>query len=209
MRNSTLLLLLFLSGCSRVQQAPQPQVNQAKFEGLYRAGKTVDAAVGVSVTLPKFRELVQAFATELSIAKDRASVAEERRLVDLYADALNVYRDSLALWDAQIDQHSKIADFNAGLLCYGDVQEIAARYGLPCVEYGPDGMKVVPNESQQYLWSVAGVKLRKANASYLSDAKLEGAKDPEVIKTAMYLLLNGMIESDKAARDPALARCVV
>ncbi len=195
------LLLVFLTDCSGGQQASQHQVNQAKFEGLYRAGKTIDAAVVVSVTLPRFRELVQAFATEVSIAKDKSTAPAERNLMELYADVLDVYRDSLALWDAQIAQKSESIDPGVAQLCYGDVGNIAAKYLLPCVEYGPSGMKVLPSKSQQYLWTVAGVKLRKANAAYLNDANLEVAEDLGAIKTALYAPLTQIIENEKATRD--------
>ena len=47
-----------------------PKPTTATFEPVYRAAKAVQGATQSGVTFVKFGELMQAFATEISIAKD-------------------------------------------------------------------------------------------------------------------------------------------
>jgi hypothetical protein len=77
-------------------------VDQLKFEALYRSAKNIQGALTVGSSHEKFTGLLQALATEISIAEDKAASDDDRKLVDLYTEALEMLQDSLMLWDAQL-----------------------------------------------------------------------------------------------------------
>ena len=82
------------NGCSS-------RIDQARFEGVYRAGKALAGATDVGVVLLRYRELLATFASEVSIASDKANSKSEREMVRLYLDALRAYKDVETLWAAQ------------------------------------------------------------------------------------------------------------
>jgi hypothetical protein len=45
---------------------------------------------------------LQQFSTELGIAKDNVKTPDEEKVLQLYAEALEIWKDSASLWDAQI-----------------------------------------------------------------------------------------------------------
>lgn len=191
------LIFLLISACSRPTPIAEQKVeiDRGKFDGLYRATKAIDAAVAVSVTNPEFRKLLQAGATELSIAKDRAKTPDEIKVVDLFSQALSVYRDSLGLWDAQMKEENVIE--KTAIVCAGEVADIAAKNGLEPVEWSHPKIPVIPRDSLQYLWALAGVKLRKANSFYYGNPSLEDTKDPTQLKESIYKTLIVEIDLDK------------
>src|SRR4051794_15305078 len=73
-------------------------VDRAKLEPCYRAAKEIEGAVGVGLTYSKLGELVQRLNTEVGIARDAHPNAAEAKAIDLYAGAVDIYADSLALW---------------------------------------------------------------------------------------------------------------
>lgn len=89
-----LLAVIALAGCG---------INQKEFEPLYRAGKEITGATEVGVTLPRYRELLQALATEVDIAEDKATSGAEKSLVSSYKQALVAFRDAETMWKAKID----------------------------------------------------------------------------------------------------------
>src|SRR3954468_20088855 len=78
------------------------KIDQAKFDGLHRAGRTVRENTSVGVALLKFRKGVSQYATEVSLATDRASSPIEKEFVGLHATALKSYKDSLSVWNAKL-----------------------------------------------------------------------------------------------------------
>jgi hypothetical protein len=94
---SVLVSVLFCVGCGG-----SAKIDQMKFDGVYRAGKAMEGATGVGVNLLKYRELVQAFASEVSIANDRAQTGSEREMVAQYAKALKAYKDAGDLWTRKL-----------------------------------------------------------------------------------------------------------
>lgn len=181
-------------------------MNQTKFEALYRAAKAVDAAVAISTNLPRFRELVQNFATDISIAKDRSATTEERKAVELFADALATYFDSLQLWQAQLNDR-KVDVGLPKIRCAPETAGIALRYDLECIpHYENRGILIIPAESIQYLWALAGVKLRRATAFYLADPTLADERDLGPMKTAIYKPLMEELARETAFRKEQLAR---
>jgi len=76
--------------------------------GVYRAAKAMEGSVGVGVTLLRYRELVQALATEVSIANDRAATTLEREMVGHYAAALKAYKDAGTVWEVKLQGADKV-----------------------------------------------------------------------------------------------------
>jgi hypothetical protein len=193
-----LLIVLFGLACSKSKEPSKAVIDQTKFEPLYRAAKAIDASLSVSITLPDYRKGIQAMATEVSIAKDKAVAPEEQKLVELYSDTLSVYQDGLEIWDKKLELQAKY-EFSKAIPCATEqITQIANRYNLNCIEWpGSSGIVVIPNDTLQYLWAVAGTRLRKANASYLSDAKFEDTADLTALKNALYEPVTREIEQVK------------
>ena len=77
-------------------------VDKARHENLYRAAKNMEGAISVGVNLLRYRELLQQFATEMSIAKDKASNQAERDMVAAFDNAFLAYRDAGTLWEKKM-----------------------------------------------------------------------------------------------------------
>ena len=73
----------------------------AKFERLYRSGKTIDAALSVGVNRQRFHELLQDFTAELSIVSAQGASAAERIVLSSYQSAGSVLSDIAAVWQAE------------------------------------------------------------------------------------------------------------
>jgi len=80
------------------------QDDQKKFEPVYRAAKAVEASAVIGMDNHKFNDLLQTFATEASIAQDKAETAKDREIVEQYQKVLEIYTDSKTLWDKKIKQ---------------------------------------------------------------------------------------------------------
>lgn len=101
------------SGCSDMAQVgkpdanPQseiqkPKVRQEVFEPLYRIATELKAGQEVGMNREKFGTLLQQFATELTIATDKAESPEEQQICSGYSDVLSIYKDAGKVWDVQI-----------------------------------------------------------------------------------------------------------
>ena len=77
---------------------------QKTFDGVSRASKAIDSAATVGVAYQKFAELVQNFATEMSVAKDKAKSSQEVEVFKAFITALETYNDALKLWTAKMSQ---------------------------------------------------------------------------------------------------------
>jgi hypothetical protein len=118
------------SGHSFWNQLTTPKVDEKIFDNVSRASKAVDSAAKVGVSYQKFAELVQNFATEISVAKDKVKSQQETEILQGFGDVLQIYNDALILWTEQIstdqqmfyfDDRGKIAIFaeNARVLDIG------------------------------------------------------------------------------------------
>lgn len=128
---------------------PKPfafKIDGKKFEGVYRATKSVEGATTVGVNYRRFGELLQALATELVIAGDKVTEHDEKMLLALYANAAQIYVDSHTLW-----KHKNVEGF---IFVDGEVRQIAEEYGLPTESAGR-GEYVVSERSIQLLWTKA------------------------------------------------------
>lgn len=124
---------------------------QAKFEPMYRASKTVQAATGVGVSYQQLGELLQRFATEVSIAADRSETPEEKALVAANLAALETYKDSHAVWNSTIQSYSQVTP---------GLQPLVGKYKLPVTDGKFDHGAI------QVIWAAASEHVNKATALY-------------------------------------------
>jgi hypothetical protein len=82
---------------------PVPAVDKEKFRGIYRSAKAIEGAAVAGVSYLKFRELLQDLTTELLIVKDSVKDGPNVKLLKIYSDVLDIYKDSGTLWQEQID----------------------------------------------------------------------------------------------------------
>lgn len=161
--NAVLVALCVLSlGCAR-------GVDQQKFDGVYRSGKSLEAALSVGVNYLRFGELVQAYATEVSIAQDKATNAAERDLVKLYAEALAGCQDSLLIWKLKLDQSG-----NLNVNSRPELRRIADVYGIEG-QGSREYFNFDPDQAIRTIWAVISSKLSNANAVY-NGKPTEGGK---------------------------------
>jgi hypothetical protein len=156
------LFFVFPTGsCAR--KPPQPIIDTTKFDGVYRSAKATEAAANVGVTYAKLGELIQNFATEISIAKDRTANSQEVHLVSAYAEGMQIYQDSMVLWKAHIDER----DASSGLTYSGETAAVAKKYQLPPIKSVVyEKTLVIPEDSMKYLWFLAADKLGQANSIF-------------------------------------------
>jgi hypothetical protein len=185
-----LLLPLASGGCSGsptpkpVKTDPRPEV----YEPVYRVATELRSAQEVGMNRRRFGELLEKLATEISLAKDKAESAKEQRVIQGYAEVLQVYKDAAAIWDVKIsvpelkdlsEQHSK------NLVAAGSIDGIQQNYkfatavseGIPLNFPGggntgidslvtqyqlpvkdSEGWKTIPNDSVERVWSRARAK---------------------------------------------------
>ena len=72
-----------------VAVAVAPAIDPKTFDGVYRAGHAMKSATGLGVNQTRYRELLQAFDGEVSIAREKAVNDKERQLAATYGKALN------------------------------------------------------------------------------------------------------------------------
>ena len=162
-------LLSFASACSTETQkptvAPKPAIDQTKFEALYRSAKSLQGGMTVGVSYMKFGELLRGLATEISIAKDKATSSNEKELVGLYAEAFKTYQDSYTLWNRKKDHPDYYWND-------GETNSLVKKYNIPIKSRGFGGVFLAP-EALKIIWDVAGKQLDKANKLYYSQEPLQ------------------------------------
>jgi hypothetical protein len=156
---------LLLSSCSWKQEA----IDQQKFDGVYRAGKGMEGATGVGVNVIRYRELLQAFATEVSIANDRAHSAREREMVGQYAGALQAYQDAGFLWGKKLDGAKRLSmssDPEVRRIVLNDAYNINGTGSGESFSFEID-------DAVQVLWRSARIRLSEANRIYTGEESRE------------------------------------
>jgi len=193
---ATVLLPMALGGCtgessSNPPLAPKPTKADPRpevYEPVYRVATELRSAQEVGVNRPRFGELLEKLATELSLARDKAESPKEQRVIQGYAEVLQIYKDAAAIWDVKLsipelknlsEQHSKYLT-TAGSLD-GIEQNynfsIAVSEGIPLNFPGrgtteidglvtqyqlpvkdSEGWKTIPNDSVERVWSRARTK---------------------------------------------------
>jgi hypothetical protein len=130
----------------------------ATLSGVRAAASDVEGALSVGVTFVQFGEKLQKLAAEILIARDKGA---SRTKVEQYEKALQIYKDSYALWDDKI-QHHQYYENNAE---YSPVlSDIAKRYGVTVTTTPEPGSSIIfdfnkerdYNNANQMLWKKAG-----------------------------------------------------
>lgn len=138
---------LTLGGCG---------IDEKRFDGVYRSGKALEAAVDSGVTLLHYRELIQAFDTEVSIVNDRARGRAEKELVDKYEAAAQSYHHALLVWRLKVDGESD------WIYSGPTLDKALAEYTIKW-EGSSDLKRASVEASLPIIWAVAKVKLATAN----------------------------------------------
>ena len=154
-----------------VASAPSASLpDGTKFEAAYRAGKSIEGALAIGISYKDFEGLLQSFASELLLTKDRITTPPEGTLLERYTEVLTTYQDSRTLWKEQADQALKYGWANApernpeGLIVVeGDVIQIVQRYGL-ATRQEPNAT-VIPGTSIQFLWAKAATQFAAVSAA--------------------------------------------
>jgi hypothetical protein len=114
---------------------------------------------------------MQSLATEISIAKDKASLPKEQQLVAAYTTALLTLHDSSTLWKEQIDD-ARYSFIPAGqIFVEGSVEPIVAKYNLAKTTHKGYGKpwQAISAHSIQAIWSKAGEQIDAANKLYYEE----------------------------------------
>lgn len=199
----TLRLLILFVVATGWLYCSQVQVDKSKFEAVHRAAKSIEASTQIGVTYPKFAELLQGLATEISITQDQSLNTKEQELLGLYQDTLGVYNDSLGLWKTMIEFSGQRS--LSGAILYGEVADIAHKYDLPPIPwYGYESIEVIPEESRQFLWTIASDKLNAANSIYSGNPQSAiSAGDLALQRENIYRKLQSLLEQSRRERKEA------
>lgn len=167
-----------------VAKAPKGVIDQAKFEGVYRAAKAIQGATASGVSYITFRQLLQGLTTELSIARDHGPFSErETALEGLFAAALRHYEISADFWKLKID--SSDAMWKGEIPIQIDdprkpsdpsLVMLAGLYGIPVHDrfYSPPmpasafRYKAVDADAMQRVWTKASETVDAAAALYVA-----------------------------------------
>ncbi len=170
--------LLILLICSIFCVNCSSKVDQKKFEKLYRAAKSIEGAVTIGVDYQKFGELLQNFVTEISIASDKAKSEEEKELLKIYSEILDMYQDSYRLWHSKNSLSCELffpgtCPVPRGYIHVGEGDTIIKKYNFSAYENtkvtGDFNRYYIPEDSIQVIWSKAHERLEKANILYLGN----------------------------------------
>jgi hypothetical protein len=94
--------ILVVIACVGLFLSCSPKIDKTKFDSLYHAAKAIEASTSVGVNYSDFGRLLKAFATELSIANDKAITKKEKELINAFNDAFRMYKNSFYQWDKKI-----------------------------------------------------------------------------------------------------------
>jgi hypothetical protein len=159
-RNSrgVVVLVLLLSAASACGRG----IDQAKFESVYRAGQGMKSATDVGVTLQKYRELLQVFASEVAMAEPKAANPREKAMVARWRDALVNYRDAVTLWVAKIE-HGPTLPTTA----IPEGPALIDTYRLPTEQGVDPAYRTFSVEAgMQTVWQKAAANIAMANVAY-------------------------------------------
>lgn len=110
------VVIMGIVGCSR-------GIDLAKFEDVHKAAKDVEAATVQGVSKDEFGSAVKRLAIELARLEKKPLSAGDKKLYDLYVDALLVYDESYGFWDTGYREFDP--NGNNGLAL------VMTKYGVP------------------------------------------------------------------------------
>jgi hypothetical protein len=158
------VLVAIVSACST------PKLDQAKFEAVHRSGRLTRENVGGGVTLLKYRELVGAYATDVSLANDHASTDLEREFVALHQAALKSFKDSLKVWGLKLAQGGNEITSNIDENSIG-LEKIADEYSIAGKSVAPTLWKYSADAIIQAAWQRAAAKLDAADTRFRGESR--------------------------------------
>ncbi len=158
-----MVLFIFLGSCTS-------EIDQKKFEKVYRAAKTIQSATVVGVNYQKFSELLQDFSTELSITDDIEKSDLEKMLLKQYKVGLSAYQDVNIIWGEQILNIGSLIVPTGEIFVEGNMQAIVKKYDLKTerrlTPYGSVPFNTIPESSIQEVLKVANEQIDNANDLY-------------------------------------------
>jgi hypothetical protein len=135
------------------------QINKAIFEPVYRTSKAIEGAVGSGVTRDEYRELLQACATEIGIAKDHDLTPNDTALLAKYDEALHMYQFAGTIWTSHID-YLQYSNLNKT-----ELQTLETTYHIKI------NIATSAKGAMQVLWKQAGEILADTTATYYGRTK--------------------------------------
>lgn len=162
-----LLALVILLVCGLL--LAQDNANQYKHETLYRSAKTIEASVSVGVSYLDFNKLIQGFATEILISKEKAQTPQQKKMVAAFEELLEIYKDSALIWKSSAD--SAQYDYLKGeIIVDFELVKVVEKYKLKTYEWEwPNTKKTfltIPESSLQTLWAKASEQAKIASKVY-------------------------------------------
>ena len=189
-----LLVALISVGCSgpAAPVASKPDPRPEVFEPVYRVATELRSAQEVGMNRRRFGELLEKLATELSLARDKAESPKEQRVIQGYAEVLQIYKDAAAIWDVKISipELKDLAEERVKIeISGGSADSINQNYhfqlalieGIPLNFYpkgstgieglvtryqlpvkDSEGWKTIPNDSVERVWSQVKQKTEAA-----------------------------------------------
>jgi hypothetical protein len=162
------LLFIFTIGCSN-------RIDRSKFDRLYRSAKSIEGALSIGVTYPKFAELLQNYGTEILIMKNEDMTPEELKLFNFYVEALGIFSDSLSIWKNSLE-NIKYDWIPKGRIFVGsELIPIVEKYKIPTEDHEypkRNKWKTISKNSMQILWAKAGLKLEEADKLITSNKEV-------------------------------------
>lgn len=142
------------------------RVDTKKFEGVYRAAKSIESSTEVGVPYLKFGDLLRNLATEVSIADDKAKTKKEREVLGIYSEALTMYRDSYTLWRYKVEGAWVLS--GRIMVDSAEIEHIVEKYNLHKIDEYPIADAIakecgfsttISENSFQVIWTLAHEKL--------------------------------------------------
>jgi hypothetical protein len=150
------------------QTTEEKQLDTSKFKNTYSAAKKIEGVITVGVNNPKFRDVVQEFATEMAILKDSIKTNTEKELYSYYDEALKIYMDSLTFWDWSLKNSPNLYGQGTFLVNKEKI-DFLSKYHISFREVTdkPQSLSdvdlyIVDKNSIQQIWSAADTQLKTA-----------------------------------------------
>lgn len=154
-------LLVALAGCSAGRS-----FDTTKFEPLHRAGRELREHVAGGVTLPVYREAIGKYATEVSLAAEKASGDREHEFVASHQKALEAFRDALTVWELKFKRRVP-ADTPATAADAPELPRLIDEYPITGKGSGAT-FAFSLDDAQQTIWTRATGSLAIADGIYLN-----------------------------------------
>jgi len=153
-----LAFCLALSACSN--PLSRATLDQAKFEAVHRAGRDVREHTATGVALIAYRDLVGKYATEVSLARDKAASDLEKAFVGNHQRALTAYRDAATIWTLKLQGREFAHMGDEGY------QRVVDDYSVPGTGTGVEHVFKI-DDAIQIIWGKADAILKAADDIYL------------------------------------------